>query len=130
MAATFRTRLIQVNQVVFDQVDIFQADFFTRVTGLTPADVTLTLMFNNQAVAWPLVDGTAVLDTQVVAGSVYWAELPNNAYGIRFFPNSLGHWNLAISYSAAPPSQIIGIDFDVVNLPLSVDSGLRADFCT
>lgn len=129
MAATFRTRLIQVNQVVFDQVDIFLSDFFTRITGLTPTDVTLSLMLNNQAVAWPLVDGTAVDNTQVAAGSVYWAELPNGAYGVRFFPSQLGHWNLSISYSSTSPAQIIGIDFDVVNLPLSVDSGLRADFC-
>ena len=130
MATTFRTRQLQVNQVVYDQVDIFQSDLFTRITGLQPVDVTLTLFLNNQVVAWPLVDGTGVDDSQVVAGEVFWNQLPNGGYGIRFFPNSLGHWNLAISYNSTSPAQIVAIDFDVVNLPLSVDNGLRADFCS
>jgi hypothetical protein len=128
MATTFRTRLIQVNQVVYDQVDIFQANFFDRVTGLTPTDVTLGLTLNNQAVNWPLVDGTGVIDSQVVAGSIYWAELTSGAYGIRFFPNSLGHWNLTISY--APVPQIVLIDYDVMNPAVAGDTGLRVDFCT
>lgn len=128
MSVTYRTRQIQVNQVIFDQVDIFQTDFFARVPGLLVTDVTLTLFFNNTPVSWPLVDGTSVTDSQVAAGSVYWSELPNHAYGIRFFPNSLGHWNLSISYSPVP-SQIVSIDFDVVNLPLTVDSGITANFC-
>jgi len=129
MTTTFRTRLIQVNQVVYDQVDIFQANFFNRVTGLTPTDVTLSLTLNNLTASWPLVDGTSVIDSQVVAGSVYWAELTSGAYGIRFFPNSLGHWNLSISY-APSPSQIVLLDYDVVNLPMSVETDLRASFCT
>lgn len=129
MAATYRSRLVQVNRVIFDQVDIFQSDFFTRVLGLTPADVTLTLSLNNATVSWPLVDGSAVIDSQVVAGSVYWNQLVTGAYGVRFFPNSLGHWNLTISYALAP-TQITLIDYDVVNLPVSVDPSLRVDFCS
>lgn len=128
MAATYRTRLVQVNQVVFDQVDIFQSDFFTRRTGLLPTDVTLTLFLNNAVVAWPLVDGSAVTDAQVVSGSVYWNELTNGAYGIRFYPNSLGHWSLSISYSAAAPNQIVSLDFDVSS-PSSSSDSLRVDFC-
>lgn len=128
MAATFRTRMVQVNRTVFDQVDLFQSDLYTRITGLEPSDVSVTVMFNNVVIAWPLVDGTSVLDTQVVAGSIYWNELSNGAYGIRFFPNSLGRWNLDISYATAP-QQIVGLAFDVVNLPLLVDGGLRASFC-
>jgi len=121
--------MLQVNQVVYDQVDIFQSDFFSRVPGLTITDVTLSLTLNNVAVAWPLVNGSSVIDSQVVAGSVYWSELATHAYGVRFFPNALGHWNLSISYPLAP-AQIIILDYDLVNLPISVESGLRADFCS
>lgn len=127
MAATFRTRLVQVNQVIFDQADIFQSDQFNRVTGLQTTDVTMTLFLNNTVVSWALVDGTSVLDTQVVSGSVYWNQLTNGSYGLRFFPNSLGHWNLNITFPGT--SQIVGISFDVVNLPLAVESGLTAGFC-
>lgn len=128
MSVVYRNRMVQIQQVIFDQVDIFQSDFFNKVTGLQPSDVTLTLYFNNTATSWTLVDGSSVQDSQVVAGSVYWTELPNHSYGVRFFPNSLGHWNLTISF-APSPSQIISIDYDVANLPNSVDTGVRANFC-
>lgn len=129
MSAVYRNRLVQINQVVFDQVDIFQSDFFNKVTGLQPSDVSFTLYHNNITTSWPLVDGSAVTDAQVVAGKVYWDELPNNSYGVRFFPMALGHWNLTVSF-APSPSQIISIDYDVVNLPNFVETGLRANFCS
>jgi len=128
MSATFRSRQIQVNQVVFDQVDLFQNDFFSRVPGLLVTDMVLTVFFNNTSVSWPLVDGTSVTDSQVVSGFVYWTELPNHAYGLRFLPNSLGHWNVSLTYTAG--QQIVTVDYDVVNLPLTVDSGLTANFCS
>lgn len=120
--------MIQVNRVVYDQVDIFQADFFTRVIGLLFTDVTVSLTRDNVVAAWPLVDGTLVPDSQVVAGRIYWNALSTGAYGIRYFPNALGHWNLSVAWPQTPPQNIV-IDYDVVNLPLAVESGLRADFC-
>jgi hypothetical protein len=128
MAALYRSRLVQINQVIFDQVDIFQSDFFNRVTGLDPADVGLSVYFNNTLVTWPLVDGTSVIDSQVVSGSVFWNELASGAYGVRFYPNNLGHWRLVFTF-APSPSQVISLDYDVVNLPNFVESGVRASFC-
>jgi hypothetical protein len=127
MSATFRTRAVQANQVVYDQVDLFLVNQYTRATGVQVTDVTLAVFLNNAVVAWPLVDGTSVTDPQVVAGLVYWGVLPNGSYGIRFFPNSLGHWNLTFTYPGS--TQIVGIDFDVV-APSSVESGVFAGFCT
>ena len=127
MAATFRNRQIQINQVTFDQVDIFQSDVFNRVTGLIPSNMGFVLMLNNEVVTWPLVDGTAVQDSQVVSGSVYWNQLANGSYGIRLYVNSLGHWNLIFSYASIP--QIVSIDYDVVNIPVSSDTGFKASFC-
>lgn len=128
MAALYRSRFVQINQVIFDQVDIFQSDFFNPVTGLVPSDVELSVFWNNTLVSWPLVDGSSVIDTQVVAGSIYWNELTTGAYGVRLFPNNLGHWNLIFKFSPSP-SQVISLAYDVVNLPNFVDSGLRATTC-
>jgi hypothetical protein len=127
MTATFRNRTVQANQVVYDQVDLFLVDQYTRATGVQVTDVTLAVTLNNAPVAWPLVDGTSVNNQQVVAGSIYWAVLTNGGYGIRFFPNQLGHWNLTFTYPGS--TQIVGIDFDVVN-PIDVPSGLTMGFCT
>lgn len=128
MAALYRSRFVQINQVIFDQVDIFQSDFFNPVTGLDPTDVSLSVFFNNTLVTWPLVDGSSVIDSQVVAGSVFWSELSTGAYGVRFYPNNLGHWKLVFKY-APSPSQVINLDYDVKDLPNFVESGLRANFC-
>ena len=127
MASTLRSRLVLANQVVFDQVDIFEADVFTPVAGLVPADVSMSLLFNNVATSWDLLAGALVQDSQVVSGHVYWDELDNGAYGIRFLPNALGHWSLTVRYSTAP-SQSIGIGFDVVSLPVVAESGLSVSF--
>jgi hypothetical protein len=127
MAVTFRTRTVPSNQVIFDQADILSADQYTRIPGVSASNVTLTLFRNNTVVPWPLVEGASVSDGQVVAGFVYWTALPNQGYGIRFFPNSLGHWNLIIDYPGT--SQLISLDYDVV-LPLAVESGVTAGFCT
>ncbi len=129
MAATYRSRLTQVNQVAYDLVDIFQSDLFTRITGLTAADVTLTLMFNNGVLAWPLADGASISDSQVSSGTVYWDQLTNGSYGLRFVPNAVGHWNLWISYSSTTPSQIVGISIDVVSTPTTPDTGMMVNFC-
>lgn len=129
MAVVNKSRLVQINRIAFDQVDIFQSNFFTRITGLTPADVTLSITFNNEVVAWPLVDGSAVTNGEVASGKVYWSQLVSGAYGLRFYPNALGLWSLSVSY-AASPQQITIIEFDVINLPLNyVDQSIRAGFC-
>jgi hypothetical protein len=129
VATTYRTRLVQNNQVLFDQVDLLQSDQFTRISGVAPSGVTITLMLNNEVVSWPLVSGVGLSNGQIAAGSVYWNELPNSAYGVRFFPTALGHWTLSIVYGGSPV-QRISLDYDVVSLQLAlVDMGLRVDFC-
>jgi len=127
MALIFRTRTVSVNQVIFDQADIFLTDQFTRAAGVLITDVTLSLLFNNATVNWPLVPGASILDTQVASGSVYWNNLPNSVYGLRFLPNSLGHWTLSIRDPGH--SQLVCLSYDVIRAP-SVDSGLIAGFCT
>jgi len=126
--ATTRGRQVFSNQVVFDQADFFQADGFTRVVGLTPAQLTCEIFFNNTPLPWSLVSGVGVADTQVAAGRIYWVEIPGDPgrYSVRWRPNSVGYWRLLITYPVG--EQIMGQDYDVVNSPQTVDQWLKASF--
>lgn len=119
---------MQVNRAIFDQVDIFQSDFYNRITGLTPTDVAMSLTLNNTTVVWPLVDGAGVQDGEVASGKVYWNQLSNGAYGIRFYPNAYGLWTLNVGYPSGPP-QLTILRFDVANFQVASEAGLRAGFC-
>ena len=126
--ATTRGRIVQQNQVVYDHVDFFQPDGFTRVTGLTFSTVSLNVFFENVPQPWFLVNGIGVSDAQVAAGSVYFNEIPTNPgyYNIRWRPNAVGYWRLLITYT--PGQQIEAQDYDVIQgLPV-VESGLSASF--
>lgn len=125
--ATTRGRLVYSNQVVYDQADFFQLDGFTRVPGLTIANVTSELYFNNTRLPWVLVSGLNVSDSQTVAGKIYWLPITNGPYGVRFRPNQVGYWRLIITYTVG--NQIVAQDYDVnpgsgINAP----TGLRASF--
>lgn len=124
--ATTRGRLVQINQVILDQADFFQSDGFTREVGLTPSDLTSQIFHKNVLQPWPLVDGSSVLDQQVVSGKVYWTEVPGSPgiYNIRWRPNALGYWRLLITFAAG--TQIMGQDYDVVSQVPLAESGLRA----
>jgi hypothetical protein len=124
---TIRGRLVPVNQVILDQADFFEGDGYTRVTGLTPADLECELYFNNSLQPWTLIDGSTTTDLQVHSGNVYWHEVPGSPgiYNMRFRPSSAGYWRLLVNYPAG--AQIMAQDFDVVQYPIT-DSGLRASF--
>lgn len=126
--ATTRGRLVTQNQVVYDQVDFFQSDGFTRVTGLTFSGVVLNVFFENVAQPWPLVNGLGVMDAQVASGQVYFNEVPGSPgfYNVRWRPNALGFWRLLITY--VPGQQIEAQDYDVVQSLPVVESGLSASF--
>jgi hypothetical protein len=126
--ATTRGRLVFANQTVDDQADFFQSDGFTRVTGLTPAQLVGQIFFDNQLQPWPLISGANLTDTQIASGNVYWLEVPGSPgiYSVRFRPNALGYWRLLITYTAG--QQISGQDYDVTSAPPSVDQGLKASF--
>ncbi len=126
--ATTRGRLVQINQTIIDQADFFEADGFTRVIGLTIADLTHEVFFNNVLLPWPLVDGSSISDSAVVSGNVYWNEVPGSSgfYNVRFRPNAIGYWRNIVTYTAG--TQIMGQDFDVVSQVPAGETGLRASF--
>jgi len=130
VAGTTRGRLVQINQVVFDQADFFQSDDFSRVTGITATggQITSLLFYNNIEQPWPLTDGVGVLDTQVVSGKIYWNEIASESgfYNVRWRPNNTGFWRLVITFAAG--TQILGQDYDVQQSPPITSSGLTASF--
>jgi len=126
--ATTRGRLVYANQTVVDQADFFQSDGFTRVTGLTVANLVCQIFFDNQLQPWSFITGSGLNDTQIASGNVYWLEVPGSPgiYSVRFRPNSIGYWRLLITYTAG--AQIMGQDYDVVPPSPTVDQGLKASF--
>ena len=126
--ATTRGRLVRNNEVVLDQADFFQSDGFTRVTGLTVAQLQCVIFFNNSAQPWVFQSGLNVTDAQIASGKVYWLEVPGSPgyYNVRFRPNAVGYWRLLITYTAG--EQILAQDYDVTGAPASVDVGLQTSF--
>ena len=124
---TVSSRSVPNNELIRDQVDFFQPDSFTRITGLGVSQVSIILFFNNVAQPWPLVNGSTVTDIQVAGGSVYWNEIPGTPgyYSVRFMPNAVGYWRLSVSY--APGTQVVLHDFDVIG-QTGDQGGLRAMF--
>jgi hypothetical protein len=123
-----RGRIVQNNATVIDQPDFFQSDGFTRLSGLTPSQLTLQLFFNNAIQPWGLVDGTTVPDAQVASGNVYFNEIPGSAgfYNVRFRPIGVGYWRVILTYTSVP--QIQAQDYDVVNNLSTPTPGLVASF--
>jgi hypothetical protein len=126
--ATTRGRIVQANQVVLDQVDFFQPDGFTRVTGLIVSQLVSQIFFNNTIQPWALVSGLSVTDAQVAAGKVYFNEVPGNPgfYNVRFRPNAVGFWRNLLTYPAG--TQIAAQDFDVILGSPMFESGLSSSF--
>ena len=125
---TSRGRIVQVNQTLFDQADLFQPDGYTRVTGIGVADVALDLFFANLRQPWTLTDGVAVPDVQVASGRVYFNEVAGSPgyYSVRFRPNAVGYWRLLVSYAAE--EQIVAVDYDVVPQVPVASGNVKASF--
>ncbi len=120
---TARSRTIAATHPVIDQVDVFEADDFTRVVGLDLSDFSLTLYRDNQVQNWTVLAGSLVSDAQVISGRIYFREISNGVYSVRFRPNVVGFWRLLVVYPAG--EQVISLSYDVVPEDVPV-SGLLA----
>ncbi len=128
MAFTTSGRVVQQNQVVYGQVDFFQSDGFTRITGLTASTVGFGIFFGNAVQPWILVNGLTTLDATIASGQVYFNEIPGSPgyYNVRWRPSGLGYWRLVFTYTTG--QQIVAQDFDVIASPPPVPTGLSASF--
>jgi hypothetical protein len=82
-------------------------------------------MVNNQILSWPLLDGTAVADSSISAGNVYFNEIIGapGFYSLRFFPDRVGYWRISVVASSFESL----LEFDV-NPASAQSSGLIASF--
>ena len=124
------SRLIAAGTVVYDQPDFFNPPG-VRAVGVVPANLSLTLFLNNGLLSWPLIDGSAVADSSVSSGSIYFNEISgsNGYYSIRFFPHQIGFWRLIIKHSAF--NQEVIKKYDIIasgSLSPTGTSGLNAAF--
>lgn len=117
---TTRGRLVAPSQVVYDQADLFHADGFTRVAGLTIANVAVQVYLNNVLQGWILTDGSTVTDAQIVSGRVYFSPITGGPYSLRWRPNGIGYWRIILTYPAG--SQVLAQDYDVANSTTSSTS--------
>jgi len=126
--ATTRGRLVSINQVVLDQADYFEQDGFTRVVGLTVADVISQLFFDNVEYPWPVTDGSSIRDANVTSGKIFFNEVPGapGIYNVRFRPNATGYWRLLLTFTAG--TQIMAQDYDVMAQNAPVMAGIKTSF--
>ena len=128
MSSIIRGRLVRINQTLIDQADFFQGDGFTRLQGLTVADVTTQLFYNNVPQPWTLANGAPVSDGQVKSSNIYFHEIAGapGYYSLRFRPNAAGYWRLMVVYAAG--QQMLAQDYDVTAEPVQMQGGLTASF--
>lgn len=124
------SRLVPAASLIRDQVDFYDPPgSVTRATGISVGDIIVTVFANNVALAWTTLDGTAVPDSSISAGTVYFNEIPGNPgfYSIRFFPDRIGFWRIVVSDSAISAESVR--EFDVAPAgTFSPSNGLNASF--
>jgi len=128
LALRIRNQLAAVNTPVIDQVEFLQGDDYSKVAGLGTGDLTTSVFYNNTVQPWSLVDGTGVLDSLVVSGSIYFNEISGSSgnYSLRFRPNAGGAWRVEVSYAAG--TQLVVLNYLATVLPLTEVVGLSSAF--
>lgn len=93
--------VVNSGSVVSDQIVLYNPiGSFTRPSGIIYSDLNLSIFANNEDLAWPILDGSSILDSQISSGSLFFNELSvSGFYGIRFLPDRIGIWNLSFIFS-------------------------------
>jgi hypothetical protein len=120
-------RIITAGKMILENVDLFLGDGKTRSVGVPVSDLQLMIFCNSSEVSWPLVSGTSINDIQVASGSIYWTEITNGFYTIRFFPSVIGLWRILLTYQSY--DQTISFTYDVVpKVVTNLSPGVRTSF--
>ena len=121
-------RTVSAGSPVIDQLDVFNADTFGRISGLSASDFTVTVFRNNQDRGWAVLTGTNVPTSSVSSGTVYLNEIPTNPgfYSLRWYPDSLGYWRIVLRYDSTDYIK----DYEVLPKPSTAASisGLVTSF--
>lgn len=92
-------RIVPAGSIVYGQLDFYDSVSRARIPGIQVSDLLFKLFFNNSILNWPLQDGSAIFDSSVAAGIVYFNEtsLDSTFYSLRFFPDRVGFWRFVFS---------------------------------
>lgn len=120
-------RNVPAASLIRGQIDLYSAGV-TRAVGVVPGDLTLKVFHNNSPRAWTLLDGSAVPDSSISSGSVYFHEVSGTAgyYAIRFFPDLVGFWRIVLTHPILVAEVVL--EFDVSAPAASPSGGLNASF--
>jgi len=124
------SRIVTAGSVIYEQLDFYYPiNSIIRSVGIVPANLTCTVFVNNGVLNWPLIDGTGIVDSSISSGSIYFNEIANGFYSLRFFPHMVGFWRI-ITKHASYSIELIK-DYDIVpsgSFKSTGSSGLNATF--
>lgn len=109
----YQSRLLPFGGLVYQSVDLFDLDGYTRIPGVVAGDLSLVGLFQGSALVWPLTSGDGVTDAQVISGLVYWTEVASGRYLLRWRPTVPGAWSWTLQYPTVP--QTLGFTYDLVS---------------
>jgi hypothetical protein len=109
------------------QFDVLALDNYTAVTGLIFSSFTVTISQNavDDTGSWTVVDGTGVLDSAIVAATIYIDEVGDGRYRLRWIPPGVGIWTIRLREAGVP--RLIEEDFQTT-LNTIDDPGLNYSF--
>jgi hypothetical protein len=123
-------RSISATSLVFDQVDLYNPPgSITRVAGVLASNVSVSVFSNNVLLPWTIQDGSAVPDSSISAGVIYFNEISGQPgfYSVRFYPDRIGFWRLVFSVPSIAAEVIREYDITPANQYAAANS-LNASF--
>jgi len=123
-------RSISAASLVFDQIDLYNPPgSITRVAGVLAANVSISVFSNNVPLTWAIQDGSAVPDSSISAGIVYFNEIIGQPgfYSVRFYPDRIGFWKIVFSVPSIAAEVIREYDISPMSSSASAN-GLNASF--
>lgn len=94
------SRIISAGSIAYSHADFYQPNgSITRLSGIVPANLSLSLFSNSTVLAWPLLDGSNITDSDISSGTVYFEEIvgASGFYLVRFFPDRIGFWRMVLT---------------------------------
>ncbi len=121
-------RSVSAGCLIRDQADFYLPGGTQRASGISVSQVSLDAFSDNGLLEWPIADGSAVADSSISAGTIYFSEIYGapGFYSIRFFPDRVGYWRMVLRVSAFGSEAIR--EYDITPSSSSPSNGLNASF--
>lgn len=123
------SRLVSAGSLVYDQLDFFSSPGI-RITGIPLVNLSLIVFADNAVLPWSLADGSAVADSSISAGTVYFNEISGTTgyYSVRWFPDRIRFWRLIFTNATLSTEIIKEYDALAPGVLRPPTGGLNASF--